>query len=98
MRKISWTGPARRKVLAASGTALFFALAPGVVAGLVPWWLTGWRLRAAPAWWVPVRVVGGALALGALGVLVAAVVRVVVGGLGTAAPGGPTEGLVGGGG
>src|SRR2546421_2942382 len=97
MRKISWTGPASRKVLAASGTALFFALAPGVVAGLVPWWLTGWRLRAAPAWWVPVRVVGGALTLVALVVLVAAFVRFVVEGLGTPAPVAPTERLVVGG-
>jgi hypothetical protein len=31
------------KVIAAAGSALFFALAPGVMAGLVPWWLTGWE-------------------------------------------------------
>jgi hypothetical protein len=30
-----------RKPTAAAGSAAFFALAPGVVAGLVPWWLTG---------------------------------------------------------
>jgi protein-S-isoprenylcysteine O-methyltransferase Ste14 len=86
-----------RKVSAASGTALFFALAPGVVAGLVPWWLTGWRLRAAPGWWLPLRVVGALLTAGALVVLVAAFVRFVVEGLGTPAPLAPTERLVVGG-
>ena len=34
-----------RKPMAAAATALFFVLAPGAVAGLVPWWLTGWRVR-----------------------------------------------------
>jgi protein-S-isoprenylcysteine O-methyltransferase Ste14 len=86
-----------RKTSAASGTALFFALAPGVVAGLVPWWLTGWRLRAAPGWWLPLRVAGGALTLLAIVVLVAAFVRFVVEGLGTPAPVAPTERLVVGG-
>jgi len=33
-------------------------IAPGVVAGLVPWWLTAWRAEAAyPA---PVRITGAA--------------------------------------
>jgi hypothetical protein len=29
-----------RRTAAAAGSTLFFAAAPGVVAGLVPWWLT----------------------------------------------------------
>ena len=28
---------------AAAGTAVFFLVAPGVVAGLIPWWITGWN-------------------------------------------------------
>lgn len=32
-----------RKLDAALGTAVFFVLAPGVAAGLIPWWITGWR-------------------------------------------------------
>ena len=51
-----------RRFRAASGSALFFAVAPGVVAGLVPWWLTGWRWRAAPGWFLPIRVLGAVLA------------------------------------
>ena len=86
-----------RKVSAASGSALFFALAPGVVAGLGPWWLTGWRFRAAPSWFPAVRAVGGALLLVSLLVLVSAFARFVVEGLGTPAPVAPTERLVVGG-
>jgi hypothetical protein len=32
-----------RKLTAAAGSAVFLVAAPGVVAGLVPWWLTGWH-------------------------------------------------------
>jgi protein-S-isoprenylcysteine O-methyltransferase Ste14 len=86
-----------RRLSAASGAALFFVLAPGVVAGLIPWWLTGWRMRAAPAWWIPVRVAGAVLIAAGLVVLVSAFVRFVVEGAGTPAPVAPTEELVVGG-
>ncbi len=36
-----------RKITAKAGSAVFLVIAPGVVAGLVPWWLTGWRTGAA---------------------------------------------------
>ncbi|MEN3360619.1 MAG: hypothetical protein V7637_4601, partial [Mycobacteriales bacterium] len=36
-----------RRARAAAGTAAFLVLVPGTVAGLVPWWLTGWRSGAA---------------------------------------------------
>ena len=39
-----------RKSKAAVGTSLFFALVPGVVAGLVPWLLTGWEVHGADNW------------------------------------------------
>ena len=39
-----------RRPTAALGSAVFFLLAPGVVVGLIPWWLTeGWQLRRASA-------------------------------------------------
>ena len=83
-----------RKPAAATGSALFFAVAPGVVAGLVPWWLTGWRVRGPLAHWAPVRMVGLImLVLGAL-VLVRAFARFVAEGRGTPAPAAPTERLV----
>jgi protein-S-isoprenylcysteine O-methyltransferase Ste14 len=88
---------AMRRSMAATGTAVFFALAPGTVAGLVPWWLTGWRLGRPLADWAPLRVLGALLVGAGLGVLVHAFVRFVVEGLGTPAPVAPTERLVVGG-
>jgi protein-S-isoprenylcysteine O-methyltransferase Ste14 len=79
---------------AAIGSTLFMALAPGTVAGLVPWWLTGWH---GSAWWPPARVLGGALVLGGGVVLMQAFARFVIEGLGTPAPVAPTEHLVVGG-
>ena len=83
-----------RKAGAALGSAVFFALAPGVVAGLVPWWLTGWQvlLRATP-WGLNAPLWILALVVGA-GVLVHAFARFVVEGLGTPAPVAPTRELV----
>ncbi len=86
-----------RKTAAAAGSTLFFAIAPGVVAGLVPWWLTGWQVRGPLAHWAPLRVAGLImLILGAI-VLVQAFARFVAEGHGTPAPVAPTERLVVGG-
>jgi protein-S-isoprenylcysteine O-methyltransferase Ste14 len=84
-----------RKVSAASGTALFFAAAPGVVAGALPWALTGWR----PAGDLPagLRVVGGAVTFVAAALLIHSFARFVIEGSGTPAPSSPTERLVVGG-
>jgi protein-S-isoprenylcysteine O-methyltransferase Ste14 len=84
-----------RLLRAAAGSALFFALAPGVVAGLVPWLLTGWERGG--DWWLPLRVAGVVLLVAGAGVLVHAFARFVVEGLGTPAPVAPTERLVVGG-
>ena len=83
-----------RKPTAAAGSALFFAIAPGVVAGLVPWWLTGWRLRWPPSYWLPVRLAGLVMLIAAAIVLVRAFARFAVEGRGTPAPPAPTERLV----
>ena len=86
-----------RRPTAAAGSALFFAAAPGFVAGLVPWWLTRWQVRGPLAHWAPVRVAGLImLILGAI-VLVQAFARFVAEGRGTPAPVAPTERLVVGG-
>jgi protein-S-isoprenylcysteine O-methyltransferase Ste14 len=79
---------------AAAGSALFFAVAPGIAAGLVPWLLTTWQ---AHDWWLPARVAGAVLILAGIPVLVHAFVRFVVEGLGTPAPMAPPERLVVGG-
>lgn len=84
-----------RRGSAAAGSALFFTLAPGVVAGLIPWWITGWRTHT--PLWTPVRALGALLITAAAPVLVAAFTRFVVEGRGTPAPLAPTERLVVGG-
>ena len=84
-----------RKTSAAVGSIVFFMLAPGVVAGVIPWWLTGWEVL--DVWPVAVRVVGTALIASGAVVLAQAFVRFVREGLGTPAPVAPTETLVVGG-
>jgi protein-S-isoprenylcysteine O-methyltransferase Ste14 len=83
-----------RRLSAAIGSVLFFIVAPGVVAGLIPWWITGWETEPAAGW---IRATGVTLiALAALA-LVYSFVRFVVEGIGTPAPVAPTERLVVGG-
>ena len=83
-----------RRSTAAAGSALFFAVAPGVVAGLVPWWLTGWRVRGPLAHWAPVRLAGLIMLIAGAFVLIQAFARFVTEGHGTPAPVAPTERLV----
>jgi len=86
-----------RRTTAAVGSAVFFLLAPGVVAGLIPWLLTGWQAREPLPYWAPLRVLGGLLLAAGLIALIQAFVRFVVEGLGTPAPVAAPERLVVGG-
>src|SRR5436190_23636003 len=86
-----------RKARAAVGSLVFLLVAPGVVAGLVPWWVTGWNVREPFAHWVVLRVVGAALLAVGIGVLLHSFARFVLEGIGTPAPVAPTEHLVVGG-
>lgn len=81
-----------RRVRAAVGTTVFLFVAPGTVAGLVPWWLTDWRLGS--AYPLAVRVIGIVLAAVGAAVLLHAFARFVIEGLGTPNPAAPTERLV----
>ena len=81
-----------RRPTAAAGSALFFAVAPSVVAGVIPYLLTGWETEA--EWWPPIRVLGALVVVLSAAVLVHAFARFVVEGLGTPAPVAPTERLV----
>lgn len=85
------------KGMAAAGSAAFFVAAPGVVAGLVPWWLTGWQVRTPVPYATALRGAGIVVAAAGGAVLVAAFVRFVREGVGTPAPVAPTEHLVVGG-
>src|SRR5215207_7635403 len=89
---------AMRRPAAAVGSAVFFLLAPGVVAGLIPWSLTGgWQVREPLPYWAPMRVLGAILLVAGLIVVVQAFVRFVVEGFGTPAPVAAPERLVVGG-
>jgi protein-S-isoprenylcysteine O-methyltransferase Ste14 len=82
------------KVLAIVGSAVFLVIAPGFVAGLVPWWISRWQFEA-PFFGIPLfRFAGGLLlTLGVVGLL-DSFVRFAVQGLGTPAPVFPTRHLV----
>jgi protein-S-isoprenylcysteine O-methyltransferase Ste14 len=83
---------------AALGSAVFFVAAPGTVAGLVPWLITGWQLQKPISAVAVARIaVGAVILVAAVIVLVRAFARFVVEGRGTPAPIGPTDRLVVGG-
>jgi protein-S-isoprenylcysteine O-methyltransferase Ste14 len=73
---------------------VFLVLAPGTVAGLVPWWITRWRV-APPFFGLPaIRRVGVLLIAAAVPVLLESFGRFALQGLGTPAPVLPTKHLV----
>src|SRR5437764_3956594 len=86
--------PAMARLRAAVGSVVFLAVAPGMVAGVIPWLLTGWE-SSHPL--VVLGVIGAAMVVVGTVVLLHAFARFVVEGIGTPAPVAPTEHLVVGG-
>jgi protein-S-isoprenylcysteine O-methyltransferase Ste14 len=83
------------RVRAAAGSVVFLAVAPGVVAGVMPFWLTdGWRSTGPALVW---KLLGGILVVAGVAVLLHAFARFVIEGIGTPAPVAPTRKLVVGG-
>jgi protein-S-isoprenylcysteine O-methyltransferase Ste14 len=83
-----------RRVFAVLGSALFLVIAPGTIAGLVPWWISRWRFQP-PLLHVPVlRVIGVLLVTAGVSVLLDSFARFALTGLGTPAPVFPTRHLV----
>lgn len=82
------------RLWAAAGSALFLLVAPGTVAGLLPWMVTGWR-RPEDAPGGPVVVIlAAALILLGVSVLLTEFARFALQGVGTPAPVAPTRHLV----
>jgi protein-S-isoprenylcysteine O-methyltransferase Ste14 len=83
-----------RRVWASLGSAIFFVLAPGTLAGFLPWSITQWRLQ--PAFLGQDWLRGAGFAMIALGLvpLVSSFVRFALDGLGTPAPIAPPKNLV----
>lgn len=79
---------------AAIGTILFFFLAPGTIAGLLPYAITHWRIAPMAPPYLAVRIAGAVLIAGGLVLIVENFARFAFEGRGTPAPPMPTEQLV----
>lgn len=76
------------------GTAVFLILAPGTVAGLIPWWITYWRLRPPLLGFAPFRAIGVLFMAIGIAIVLEAFARFALEGIGTPAPILPTRHLV----
>jgi protein-S-isoprenylcysteine O-methyltransferase Ste14 len=83
-----------RRALATLGTAIFLVLAPGTVAGWIPWWITRWRVPSPALARLPLWVSGAVLVAAGVVVLLDSFARFALEGLGTPAPVFPTQHLV----
>lgn len=83
-----------RRVSAVVGTVVFLLIAPGTVAGLVPWWISRWHIRAPLLHFSPFRWLGVLLILAGVPLLLDSFARFALKGLGTPAPIFPTRHLV----
>ena len=83
-----------KRVGAAVGSLVWLLVAPGVVCGLIPWWINSWNVRSDSALWLPIQVLGIAVMIASVLVLLQAFARFAIDGLGTPAPVAPTEHLV----
>lgn len=82
------------RIGAVLGSIVFFVVAPGTIAGWVPYWLSRWRVQS-PLIGVPgERWVGGALVGLGVALLIECFGRFVLEGRGTPAPVAPPENLV----
>jgi len=88
------SGTAGERSLAVLGSAVFFVVAPFTLAGLVPWWMTGWQFRPPLLGLEAMRGVGAIMILAGVPGLIDAFARFALQGLGTPAPVAPTRNLV----
>jgi protein-S-isoprenylcysteine O-methyltransferase Ste14 len=82
------------RTLAVLGSLGFLVLAPGTLAGYVPWAITGWRAQPPFLGWPGSRAAGAVALVAGLAVLLDAFARFALEGRGTPAPVAPTERLV----
>ena len=82
------------KVIAVLGSALFFVIAPLMLAGVIPWWVTQWEFRPAVFGLDLTRILGGILIIIGVPGLVDSFSRFALEGLGTPAPIAPPQKLV----
>jgi len=82
------------KAIAVLGSALFFIIAPLMLAAVVPWWVTSWEFRRAFFSVELTRVLGDVLIIAGVPGLVDSFARFALEGVGTPAPIAPTQKLV----
>src|SRR4029079_1040194 len=87
-------GGSVRQAIAVLGSALFFAVAPSVLAGLIPWSITHWEFRPPFFHLQATRAVGMLLIAAGLPGLIDSFARFALQGLGTPAPIAPPQNLV----
>ena len=80
------------KTSALIGSAAFFFIAPGTIAGLIPWLVTHWRIQdgASPT----LQIIGAVLIAMSLAMLIECFARFALKGVGTPAPVAPPQHLV----
>lgn len=83
-----------RRMLAIVGSAVFLVIAPGVVAGYIPWRICQWQVKEPLAEITSFRILGVVLIVAGFPVLLDSFARFALQGLGTPAPIFPTRHLV----
>jgi protein-S-isoprenylcysteine O-methyltransferase Ste14 len=76
------------------GSVVFFFVAPVVVAGVIPWWITRWRMQPSFLDASAIKVVGAILVAFGLVIVADSFARFALEGIGTPAPPFPTRHLV----
>ncbi|MGA3081179.1 MAG: isoprenylcysteine carboxylmethyltransferase family protein [Terracidiphilus sp.] len=84
----------KARVYATLGTAIFLFVAPGTVAGYIPWRMGKWQVHASFFGLAALRWMGALLMLAGIVLLVDAFARFALQGIGTPAPVFPTRHLV----
>jgi protein-S-isoprenylcysteine O-methyltransferase Ste14 len=82
------------RLKAIAGSIVFLFVAPGIVAGAIPGWITGWQLGPPLLGLEPLRWLGGLLLLLGGVLLLETFARFALQGIGTPAPIAPTKSLV----
>jgi protein-S-isoprenylcysteine O-methyltransferase Ste14 len=75
-------------------SGIFAVVAPGTVAGIVPWWISRWKLQLPFLHFYGFRIIGIILILASLPALLDSFARFALQGIGTPAPVLPTRHLV----
>jgi protein-S-isoprenylcysteine O-methyltransferase Ste14 len=83
-----------RRPTAILGSFVFLLIAPGFVAGVVPWWISRWQVHPPLLGISVLRIFGALLIVGGLPMILDSFARFAIQGLGTPAPVLPTRHLV----